>query len=207
MAADSALPAPDEAFLAPSRFARRVRRARGGDRARRRRVYLRPRTPRPTLDLFWTGTPRTGSSPLCSWVSSRSRCSAAASGDGHRRDSGVSARRGLRRHPSTWGPKLGVPQLVQARAAFGYWGNLLPAGLNAVTAGIGWFAVNSISGTFALSTLSGLPFQVSLLIIVAVQVFIAFVGHNFIHRFEQITFPYLVVVFVLAASSSSPTPI
>ncbi|MFN8635622.1 MAG: cytosine permease [Chloroflexota bacterium] len=100
--------------------------------------------------------------------------------------------------PSTWGPKLGVPQLVQARAAFGYWGNLLPAGLNTVTAGVGWFAVNSISGTFALSTLTGLPFQISLLIVVIAQVFIAFIGHNFIHRFEKVTFPYLVVVFVLA---------
>src|SRR5262249_38756388 len=78
--------------------------------------------------------------------------------------------------------------------------NLLPAGLNAITAGIGWFAVNSISGTFALSTLTGLPFQVSLLIIVGVQAFIAFIGHNFIHRFERITFPYLVVVFVLGCA-------
>jgi purine-cytosine permease-like protein len=101
--------------------------------------------------------------------------------------------------PSTWGPKLGVPQLVQARAAFGYRGVILPAGLNTITAGIGWFAVNSISGTFALSTLTGLPFQVSLLIVVAVRAFIAFIGHNFIHRFERVVFPYLVVVFVVGS--------
>ena len=44
------------------------------------------------------------------------------------------------------GPKYGVPQMVLSRLGFGYWGNALPAGLNSVTAGIGWFAVNSVSG-------------------------------------------------------------
>src|SRR6202162_5093719 len=43
------------------------------------------------------------------------------------------------------GPKYGVPQMVLSRLGFGYWGNALPAGLNSVTAGIGWFAVNSVS--------------------------------------------------------------
>jgi purine-cytosine permease-like protein len=91
-----------------------------------------------------------------------------------------------------------VPQLVQSRAAFGYLGNFLPAGLNALTAGIGWFAVNTISGTFALSTLTHLPFQVTLIVIVLVQVLVAFVGHNFIHQFEKIAFPFLAIVFTIA---------
>src|SRR6185437_10965739 len=50
------------------------------------------------------------------------------------------------------GPVYGVPQMVLSRLGFGYWGNALPAGLNSVTAGIGWFAVNSVSGALALST-------------------------------------------------------
>ncbi len=29
---------------------------------------------------------------------------------------------------SSWGPRFGVPQMVQGRAAVGYWGNVLPAG-------------------------------------------------------------------------------
>src|SRR5882724_11417023 len=36
---------------------------------------------------------------------------------------------------SARGPAWGVPQMVLSRLPFGYWGNLLPAGLNAVTAG------------------------------------------------------------------------
>ena len=54
---------------------------------------------------------------------------------------------------SSWGPKHGVPQMVISRSAFGFFGNILPAGLNAVVAGIGWFAVNSISGALALHAL------------------------------------------------------
>ncbi|MBV9548034.1 MAG: cytosine permease [Chloroflexi bacterium] len=110
---------------------------------------------------------------------------------------------------STWGPRFGVPQLVQSRAAFGYRGNILPAGLNALTAGVGWFAVNTISGTFALSTLTHLPFQVTLIVIVLLQVFVAFIGHNFIHEFERYAFPYLAIVFTIATlfilTQSNPT--
>ena len=47
---------------------------------------------------------------------------------------------------SARGPAHGVPQMVLSRLGFGYWGNVLPAGLNSITAGIGWFAVNSVSG-------------------------------------------------------------
>ncbi len=92
---------------------------------------------------------------------------------------------------SVWGRKFGIPQLVQSRGAFGFLGNLLPAGLNAVTTGIGWFAVNTIAGTFALSTLTHMGFQPSLLIIVVLQVLIAFAGHTFIHQCEKVVFAYL----------------
>src|SRR5262249_1702902 len=44
---------------------------------------------------------------------------------------------------SSWGPKFGVPQMVQSRGAFGFLGNILPAGLNTFTATVGWFIVNS----------------------------------------------------------------
>ena len=71
---------------------------------------------------------------------------------------------------STQGPRFGVPQMVLSRLGFGYWGNSLPAGINAITAGIGWFAVNSVSGTLALNSLTHLPEVACLLIIVVVQI-------------------------------------
>src|SRR5947209_13973285 len=56
---------------------------------------------------------------------------------------------------SSWGPKFGVPMMVESRGAFGFFGNILPAGLNALTGAVGWFVVNSVSGAFAISALSG----------------------------------------------------
>ena len=107
---------------------------------------------------------------------------------------------------STMGPRFGVPQMVQSRAAFGYAGNFLPAGLSWITASFGWFIVNSVSGAFALVVLSAilnnhqaaLSFPVAFTILVIVQVLVAFIGHNLIHQFERVIFPYLGVVFALA---------
>jgi nucleobase:cation symporter-1, NCS1 family len=96
------------------------------------------------------------------------------------------------------GPRYGVPQMVLSRLGFGYWGNALPAGLNAVVAGIGWFAVNSVSGAFALNVLTHMPKVLCLLIIVVVQVTVAFFGYNLIHLFERYAFPVLTIIFLIA---------
>ena len=100
---------------------------------------------------------------------------------------------------STQGPRFGVPQMVLSRLGFGYWGNALPAGINAVTGGIGWFAVNSVSGTLALNSLTKMPEVLCLLIIVVVQIVVAFLGHNLIHVFERYAFPVLVIIFLIAS--------
>src|SRR3989440_2182795 len=104
---------------------------------------------------------------------------------------------------SSWGPKFGVPMMVEGRGAFGFLGMLLPAGLNAFTGTIGWFIVNSVSGAFALQALGALinlnlPFAIAFLIIVVAQVAIATLGHNFIHVFERWSLPLLGIVFALA---------
>jgi NCS1 family nucleobase:cation symporter-1 len=100
---------------------------------------------------------------------------------------------------STWGPKDGLCQMVLSRTGFGFIGNILPAGLNALTAGIGWFAVNSISGALALNALTHIPKELSLIIVVAVQLVVAFFGHNLVHAFERYAFPVLTVIFVIAS--------
>jgi len=97
------------------------------------------------------------------------------------------------------GPEYGVPQMVLSRLGFGYWGNALPAGLNSVTAGIGWFAVNSVSGAFALNVLTHWPKVLCLLIIVVLQVVVAFFGYNLVHLFERYAFPLLAVIFLIAS--------
>jgi NCS1 family nucleobase:cation symporter-1 len=100
---------------------------------------------------------------------------------------------------STWGPRSGLCQMVLSRSAFGFLGNVLPAGINALAAGIGWFAVNSISGALALQSLvSGLPKVLCLIVVVVAQLAIAFLGHNLVHAFERFVFPVLSVIFVVA---------
>ena len=101
---------------------------------------------------------------------------------------------------STMGPRTGLPQMVAARSAFGFWGNALPAVISSAMAGIGWFAVNSVSGALALSSLTDLPKLASLLIVVGVQVVVAFFGYNFVHVFERFAFPVLGVIFLVATS-------
>jgi NCS1 family nucleobase:cation symporter-1 len=100
---------------------------------------------------------------------------------------------------SAQGPQYGVPQMVLSRLGFGYWGNALPAGINSVVAGIGWFAVNSVSGALALNALTHLPEVLCLLIVVILQIAVALLGHNLIHVFERYAFPVLVVIFVIAS--------
>lgn len=97
---------------------------------------------------------------------------------------------------SALGPKTGLSQMMIGRRAFGAVGNLLPAGLNATVAGMGWFAVNSVSGALALSGLTGLDTLTCLLITGVITCGIAFLGHNVIHLFETIAFPFLLVIFL-----------
>src|ERR1700726_3745396 len=102
---------------------------------------------------------------------------------------------------SSWGPKFGVPMMVESRGAFGFLGNILPAGLNAFTGAFGWFIVNSVSGAFAIQALFpsfNLPFWLAFLVIVVAQVLIATLGHNLIHVFERLVVPLLGIVFIVA---------
>ena len=97
------------------------------------------------------------------------------------------------------GPLFGVPQMVLSRIGFGFLGNVLPAGINALVAGVGWFAVNSVSGAFALNALLGWNTKLCLLIIVIAELGVAFFGHNLVHTFERWSFPVLVIIFAIAS--------
>jgi NCS1 family nucleobase:cation symporter-1 len=99
---------------------------------------------------------------------------------------------------STWGPEAGLPQMVLSRNAFGKWGNLIPAGASTLVAGIGWFAVNTVSGTFALQALlPGIGVYGALAVIILLQVGVAFVGHNLIQVWERYASYVLAVVWLI----------
>lgn len=98
---------------------------------------------------------------------------------------------------TTWGPQSGLAQMVINRRAFGFWGNVVPGGLNAVLSGVGWFAVNSISGAFALTALTGLATLPSVVLSSLISLALAFFGHNLIQVFERFAFPLLAVIFAI----------
>lgn len=100
---------------------------------------------------------------------------------------------------SARGPLHGVPQMVLGRLSFGFKGNAVPSVLMSVTAGVGWFATNSVSGAYALAALFGVGPLVGLIIIVVIQTAFAFFGHNLVQAFERWSFPLLAVIFAVAS--------
>ncbi len=95
-------------------------------------------------------------------------------------------------------PRDGVPQMVASQRAFGRSGNRAPAAL-AFLAGVGWFAVNSVFGAYALTTLTHWPFAASLATLVLAQVALAMYGHNLIHAFQRAAVALLTAGFVAIA--------
>ena len=89
--------------------------------------------------------------------------------------------------------------MVLGRFPFGFKGNAVPAVLMSVTAGVGWFATNSVSGAYALAALFGIGPLVGLIIIVLLQTAFAFFGHNLVQAFERWSFPVLAVIFAVAS--------
>ena len=95
---------------------------------------------------------------------------------------------------SALGPATGYPQIAQSRSAFGRRGAYVPAALNWFST-TGWSAVTFILGGVALSLFLRIPFVAGAAIFAAIQIAVAFYGHNFLHRFEQGVALVLVVVF------------
>jgi NCS1 family nucleobase:cation symporter-1 len=70
--------------------------------------------------------------------------------------------------------------------------------MSTLVAGIGWFAVNTVSGTFALvALLPGVGVLGALAIIIVFQVGVAFVGHNLIQKWERYLSYFQAVVWVI----------
>ncbi len=110
------------------------------------------------------------------------------------------------------GPATGYPQIAQSRSAFGRRGAYVPATLNWFST-TGWSAVTFILGGLALSLFLPIPFVAGVAIFAAIQIAVAFYGHNFLHRFEQgmalvlvIVFALMTIVAVRAASVAAYTP-
>ena len=97
---------------------------------------------------------------------------------------------------TTFGYRWGIPQLIQSRAAFGFYGNFIPSLFNFI-AGVGWYAVNTVLGVYALQWLLPIGFVPDLIIMVAIQAIVSIYGHNLIHFVEKIAAIFLAVIFII----------
>ncbi|HEX3218509.1 MAG TPA: cytosine permease [Candidatus Limnocylindria bacterium] len=96
---------------------------------------------------------------------------------------------------STMGPATGMAQMPLSRLAYGK-SIVVPGLLNWLSC-IGWDGINSVFGAAALSILTGLPFVVSLIIIVLCQGALGIIGYEGIHTFEKYMAIVLGAMFVV----------
>ncbi|MGC8663529.1 MAG: purine-cytosine permease family protein [Thermoplasmata archaeon] len=64
------------------------------------------------------------------------------------------------------------------------------------TSALGWFVVNLILGTMAILTIFKTDFVIVIIIYGTIQVFIAFFGHDYIHKLEKIFSVFLGIMFL-----------
>lgn len=96
------------------------------------------------------------------------------------------------------GPRLGIPQLLMGRSAFGYHGNYVPALLSMLLY-VGYFTVGTILGAKSLADLLGLPYVPVVLAVGVISTLIAIFGYNLLHAFGRwITRVSLVVLVVVS---------
>ncbi|WP_433602414.1 purine-cytosine permease family protein [Nocardia sp. CA-135953] len=99
---------------------------------------------------------------------------------------------------SQMGARLGVPQQIQSRGPLGFFGNFIPVAYINIFAGIGWAAVTIILGAQAMHRLaSSIPFWLSALVLVTIQLVVAVFGYNMIHFLQKILSFILFAGFVL----------
>lgn len=96
---------------------------------------------------------------------------------------------------SVQGPKLGVPQMIQSRAQFGYFGAILPLVL-ALLIYVGFYATGLVLGGQAIAELLHVPEQLGSVVFVLMSVVLAIFGYRHIHRYAHVAAVLSLVVFV-----------
>ncbi|MDB5395545.1 MAG: cytosine permease, partial [Rhodospirillales bacterium] len=96
---------------------------------------------------------------------------------------------------SAQGPKLGIPQMIQSRAQFGFLGASVPLVL-VVLMYIGFFASGVVLGGEALAAWWGLGFVPAAIILSAVITVLSIYGYWAIHRLERIFSVIALVAFI-----------
>lgn len=95
---------------------------------------------------------------------------------------------------SAQGPRLGVPQMIQSRAQFGYFGAILPLVL-ALMIFLGFYATGLVLGGQAMSRLLHISPEVGSVLFALMSTALAIFGYRHIHRFSHVAAVLSGVVF------------
>lgn len=96
---------------------------------------------------------------------------------------------------SVQGPKLGVPQMIQSRAQFGFFGAILPLVL-ALLIYIGFYATGLVLGGQAIAKLFHVPQQLGAVVFAFMSTTLAILGYRYIHRYSHVAAILSAVVFI-----------
>lgn len=112
---------------------------------------------------------------------------------------------------SAQGPKLGVPQMIQSRAQFGYYGAILPLVL-ALFIYLGFYATGLVLGGQALGSLLNVDPKVGAAIFAVFSTVLAIIGYRWIHRVSHLAtvlsgVMFIVLLFVILAAPDAAATI
>ena len=102
----------------------------------------------------------------------------------------------LMAYHSAQGPHLGLPQMIQSRAQFGYYGAAAPL-VFVIAMYLGFYAAGAVLGGQALSRLTGMPLPASVIVLSVLSMVVALFGYNLIHKVEKYLSLFVAVVFVV----------
>ncbi|KAJ3527002.1 hypothetical protein NM688_g8185 [Phlebia brevispora] len=100
---------------------------------------------------------------------------------------------------TTWGPKLGLRQMVQSRFSFGYFGVFFASILNLASM-IGFCILSCILGGQTLSSVSDghLSWTVGIVIIAVISLVVSFCGITVLGWYERLVWIPVLIVYVVA---------
>jgi NCS1 family nucleobase:cation symporter-1 len=97
---------------------------------------------------------------------------------------------------SAQGPVLGIPQMIQSRAQFGYVGAVLPLVL-VVLMYLGYFTASTVLGAQSLATLTGLNLNTSTIIFNVVTAIVTIWGYRVVHAYSKVIAGISIIAFAV----------
>ncbi|EDR06614.1 NCS cytosine-purine permease [Laccaria bicolor S238N-H82] len=100
---------------------------------------------------------------------------------------------------ATWGPKLGMRQMIISRYSFGYYGVIIPCIINLIGL-IGFSVLNCILGGQALASAGNgsLSWAVGIVVIAVISLFVSFCGYGILNWYEKVSWFPVLLTFIIS---------